>query len=63
MNYDKLRDLMTAELEIQYNQAQRRGSRAPAPSQIIEAMLNVVAQFIAAAQPEASTRKSRSADK
>ena len=59
MNYDKLRELMTTELEILYNQAQRRGSRAPAPSQIVEAMLSVAAEFMAASRPEARNRKSQ----
>ena len=54
MNPDKIAELrlkMESELELLFNQAQRRGSARPSPSQIVDCMLNVAVEFIMAAMP------------
>lgn len=38
---DELRTKMTDELELLYNQAQRRGSQRPSPSQIVDCLFTV----------------------
>jgi hypothetical protein len=53
----ELRDKMTSELELLYNQAQRRGSRAPSPSQIVDTLFTVAVSVMAAAQPGVRNRK------
>jgi hypothetical protein len=61
MNPDKIAELrikMENELELLFNQAQRRGSARPSPSQIVDCMFNAAVEFImAAVQPGARNRK------
>ena len=54
---DELRATMTNELELLYNQAQRRGSQRPSPSQIVDCLFTVAATFMASTQTGARNRK------
>lgn len=53
----ELRTKMTDELELLYNQAQRRGSQRPSPSQIVDCLFTVAATFMVEAQSAERKRK------